>query len=121
LKVGDQVAFQHDIKLVSIAAQRQLTEEGAIKAIRYDVRSLTLVAPTGSERTFVLAPECLVKLGAQSVNFDDLRGGDKVEVTFREPDAASQGYVQRVLRDKWTEEDVARELRRSPEYRNQGR
>jgi len=42
-------------------------------------------------------------------------------VLHREPDAASQGYVQRVLRDKWTEEDVARELRRSPEYRNQGR
>jgi len=44
-----------------------------------------------------------------------------LSVLNREPDAASQGYVQRVLRDKWTEEDVARELRRSPEYRGQGR
>ena len=44
-----------------------------------------------------------------------------LSVLNREPDAASQGYVQRVLRDKWTEEDVARELRRSPEYRAQGR
>jgi len=44
-----------------------------------------------------------------------------LSVLNREPDAASQGYVQRVLRDKWTEEDVARELRRSPEYRQQGR
>jgi len=44
-----------------------------------------------------------------------------LSVLNREPDAASQGYVQRVLRDKWTEEDVARDLRRSPEYRNQGR
>jgi hypothetical protein len=43
-----------------------------------------------------------------------------LSVLNREPDAASQGYVQRVLRDKWTEEDVARELRRSPEYRTQG-
>jgi hypothetical protein len=44
-----------------------------------------------------------------------------LSVLNREPDAASQGYVQRVLRDKWTEEDVARELRRSPEYREQRR
>jgi hypothetical protein len=44
-----------------------------------------------------------------------------LSVLNREPDAASQGYVQRVLRERWTEEDVARELRRSPEYREQGR
>ena len=44
-----------------------------------------------------------------------------LSVLHREPDAASQGYVDRVLRDKWTEEDVARELRKSPEFRNQGR
>ena len=44
-----------------------------------------------------------------------------LSVLNREPDQASQGYVQRVMRDKWTEADVARELRRSPEYREQGR
>ena len=43
-----------------------------------------------------------------------------LSVLNREPDQASQGYVQRVMRDKWTEADVARELRRSPEYREQG-
>jgi hypothetical protein len=32
--------------------------------------------------------------------------------------AGMEGYVQRVLRDKWTEADVARELRKSDEYRN---
>jgi len=41
-------------------------------------------------------------------------------VLNREPDAGSQGYVDRVLRDKWTEEDVARELRKSAEFRSQG-
>ena len=43
-----------------------------------------------------------------------------LSVLNREPDAASQGYVQKVLRDNWTEQDVARELRRSPEFRGQG-
>lgn len=38
-------------------------------------------------------------------------------VLGREPDAGSRGYVDRVLRDKWTQSDVERELRKSPEYR----
>ena len=44
-----------------------------------------------------------------------------LSVLNREPDAGSQGYVDHVLRDKWTEEDVARELRKSLEFRGQGR
>lgn len=36
----------------------------------------------------------------------------------REPDAGAQGFVTRVMQDNWTEQDVARELRKSPEYRN---
>ena len=40
-------------------------------------------------------------------------------VLGREADPAGMtGYVQRVLRDKWTEADVARELRKSDEYKN---
>lgn len=42
-------------------------------------------------------------------------------VLKREPDAGGQGYVNSVLRDKWTQQDVERELRRSPEYRNNNR
>ena len=38
-------------------------------------------------------------------------------VLKREPDAGSRGYVDRVLREKWTQSDVERELRKSPEYR----
>jgi hypothetical protein len=38
-------------------------------------------------------------------------------VLNREPDAGSRGYVDRVLRDKWTQGDIERELRKSPEYR----
>jgi predicted transcriptional regulator len=39
-------------------------------------------------------------------------------VLGRDADTAGmEGYVQRVLRDKWTEADVARELRKSAEYK----
>lgn len=39
-------------------------------------------------------------------------------VLGREPDAGARGYVDRVLRQRWSQQDVERELRRSPEYRN---
>ena len=40
-------------------------------------------------------------------------------VLGREADSGGmQGYVQRVLRDHWSEADVARALRNSDEYRN---
>ena len=39
----------------------------------------------------------------------------------REPDAGSRTYVDKVMRDHWTQQDVARELRKSPEYRNKNR
>jgi hypothetical protein len=42
-------------------------------------------------------------------------------VLKREPDPGSQGYVDRVLRDHWSQEDVERELRKSDEYRNNRR
>jgi hypothetical protein len=40
-----------------------------------------------------------------------------LEVFRREPDRESRGYVDRVMRDNWSQADVERELRRSPEYR----
>lgn len=39
-------------------------------------------------------------------------------VLKREPDAGAEGYINNVLRNKWSQEDVERELRKSPEYRN---
>lgn len=41
-----------------------------------------------------------------------------LSVLQREPDPGSRAYVDRVLRDKWTQQDVERDLRKSPEYRN---
>jgi hypothetical protein len=42
-------------------------------------------------------------------------------VLKREPDAGSAGYVNNVLRDKWSQADVERALRRSAEYRTNNR
>jgi hypothetical protein len=42
-------------------------------------------------------------------------------VLNREPDGGARVYIDRVLRDKWTQGDVERELRNSAEYRNRRR
>ncbi len=39
-------------------------------------------------------------------------------VLERDPDPAADVYVQKVWRERWTERDVANELRKSAEYRN---
>jgi len=44
-----------------------------------------------------------------------------LEVLKREPDQGSRPYVDKVLRDHWSQQDVERELRNSAEYRNKRR
>ena len=44
-----------------------------------------------------------------------------LEVLKREPDPGSRPFVDKVFREHWTQQDVERELRNSPEYRNRRR
>lgn len=44
-----------------------------------------------------------------------------LNVLRREPDAGANGYVNKVLRERWTREQVERELMKSPEYRQRPR
>jgi Peptidase inhibitor family I36 len=41
-----------------------------------------------------------------------------LNVLRREPDSGATSYVNNVLHKRWTQQDVERELRKSPEYRN---
>ena len=38
-------------------------------------------------------------------------------VAGRDHDSGASGYVNKVYRDRWTQQDVERELRKSPEYK----
>src|SRR5438105_15777009 len=40
------------------------------------------------------------------------------KVLNREPDAGAETYIQNVLRNNWSQQDVERALRNSPEFRN---
>ena len=39
-------------------------------------------------------------------------------VLKRQPDQGAEGYINNVMRDNWSQQDVERELRNSPEFRN---
>jgi hypothetical protein len=39
----------------------------------------------------------------------------------RDPDAVAEGYIMNVMRNNWSQQDVERELRKSPEYKGDRR
>ena len=67
------------------------------------------------------SPEYREKNAMTRERAEDIVRRAYLNVLRREPDSGSRGYVDRVMRNKWTQEDVERELRKSPEYRNQAR
>ena len=71
-----------------------------------DVRQALRTSPEFREKT-TMTPEKASEIVRRAY----------VNVLKREPDAGSKGYVDKVLREKWTQDDVERELRKSDEYR----
>ena len=67
------------------------------------------------------SPEYREKNTMTRAKADEIVRQAYLSVLNREPDAGSRAYVDKVFRDKWTQQDVERELRKSPEYRNRDR
>lgn len=67
------------------------------------------------------SPEFRMKNAMTREQAEDVVRRAYQSVLGRDPDAASRGYVDRVLRDHWSEREVARDLRNSEEYRNKQR
>ena len=73
-----------------------------------DVREALLKSPEYRQRTVATTQQNAEQVVARAYR----------SVLKREPDAGSRGYVEKVLRERWSEADVARELRNSAEYRS---
>jgi len=86
---GDVIAFERDVELTRIDAQRVFSQSGAIRNLRYDVRSIDLELDGGGTLTCLVGTECEVLLGGAKVSFDDLRRGDRVEFAHDSPEAES--------------------------------
>ena len=72
-----------------------------------DVREALLASPEYRQRALATPEKRAEEIVARAYR----------AVLLREPDPASRVYVDKVLRENWTEADVSRELRKSPEYR----
>jgi hypothetical protein len=92
---------------------RILDEGWSAAQVRQDLRrSDEYKARTSDEGSSV----GMTRARAQTIVRDAYRS-----VLNREPDPASEGYVEHVLRDGWSRADVERDLRRSAEYTNRSR
>jgi hypothetical protein len=63
------------------------------------------------------SPEYRTKGGMTVARAQEIVRRAYLEVLKREPDSGSQPYVEKVMRDHWSQQDVERELRKSDEYR----
>jgi hypothetical protein len=63
------------------------------------------------------SPEYREKITMTRAKAEEIVRRAYAAVLKREPDAAAEGYIQSILRDKWSQQDVERELRKSPEFR----
>src|SRR5262245_8047996 len=63
------------------------------------------------------SPEFRAKGGMTAAKAQEIVRRAYLEVLKREPDAGSLGYVEKVMREHWSQQDVERELRKSDEYR----
>jgi serine/threonine-protein kinase len=85
---GDEVAVQHDTKIVRMDARRVFRAAGTLEKIDYATRLLELRVQGKPAATVYLAhAACTVELSGQRAGLDDLRVGDALEVTYDTPDA----------------------------------
>lgn len=87
LRPGDRVSLQRDVQIVAMDAYRQFHQQGVLRRIAYDTRTLEVQVQGAAEpRLFVLAPDCRVTLGGEPAEATDLRLGDALEFTHDSPD-----------------------------------
>ncbi|HUK35559.1 MAG TPA: peptidase inhibitor family I36 protein [Vicinamibacterales bacterium] len=64
------------------------------------------------------SPEYRARTTMTRAKAEDIVRRAYLNILKREPDSGAEGYINNVLRNNWSQEDVERELRKSPEFRN---
>jgi len=73
------------------------------------------------ERELRNSPEYRDKFTLTRAKAQDIVRRAYLNVFKREPDPGAAGWVDNVLKNKWTQDDLERELRNTPEYRQKNR
>ncbi len=88
LRPGDVVGVAHDTHAVRVGAYRVLGQEGVIRAVHYDAKTIDVVGEGGKPTTYFIDPKCKITLGGDAIKLSDLRKGDVVEVAHDSPEAS---------------------------------
>lgn len=94
LRPGDQVTLGHDTHVVRVNAYRVLGEAGVIRRVQYAADAIEVILDDGGKTiTYLVPPECEITLGGEPVTLDELRDGDKVDVTHDSPGARTPAAI----------------------------
>ena len=102
---GGSARFASDIRNLKSEGWNDRISSLRVQIASRDERSRDRAEQRRGERMTVAEAQAIVRRAYQAV----LR---------REPDAASAGYINAIMNDNWSQQDVERELRKSEEYRN---
>ncbi|MGQ9820791.1 MAG: protein kinase domain-containing protein [Thermogutta sp.] len=90
LRPGDQVTVTHDVQISRIDAYRTLGLAGVIRQIHEAAGSLEIIAEGDNRPLQILVgSDCEISLFGETVALEDLREGDRVDVTHDTPEGAS--------------------------------
>ncbi len=90
LQPGDRVTVAHDIEISRIDAYRTLGLAGSIREIHEAAGSLDIVRDDDHQPVqVVVGADCQITLFGETVPLNDLRDGDRVDITHDTPDGSS--------------------------------
>lgn len=87
LRVGDKVTLIHDTHIRRADAYRVFTVAGVIHGLQQISRTVELIPDGGGKAKTVLVPaKCKIELDGEEVEWNVLRTGDHVELSYDNPD-----------------------------------
>ena len=82
LRPGDQISITHDTHLRKVEAYRVLNVSGVIHSLQQVTRTIEIVPEGGKAMNFVVPVKCKIDMDGETITWDTLHQGDRVEVAY---------------------------------------
>lgn len=90
LRPGDRVSVAHDVEISRVDAYRTLGLAGVIRQVHYAAGSLEIIRDEDNQPLQILiGSDCEITLFGEPVQLEDLRAGDRVDITHDTPGGVS--------------------------------
>ncbi|MEM9944329.1 MAG: hypothetical protein AAF939_22435, partial [Planctomycetota bacterium] len=94
IEIGDRVQVMHDVKIASIEAYRPFKDQGRILSVKPDRNVFVIKSQSSTQpKTYRVDAKTQIYLGEQSVQLDELRANDTVQVGHEMPDEESPTLI----------------------------